>query len=175
MNYCKNCYKNKEVPLHIKFIDCVKFTSRNKICLNYKKIQELKNKNKLSPKSSQLNEKELLNDKKNKLDHIHSNESDENDENKENNYSLNSNSKIDINNQSENIYLPKQNQFTSLNNQNILTIELSKIPSIQHIPHLQSKIHYIEKYIVRYLIQLDRELQDYNIDIIHMVNELVES
>ena len=171
MNYCKNCYKNKEQPLTLKFLDCVKFTSRNRICLNYKKIQELKNKNTMSPTSKELNEKDLFTYKRTKIDNHFS------FENKEN--------KKSIDNHSERFNSPKyhsekidsqNNQsLTSVNKQNLLTIDLNKIPSLKHITHIKSKVKYIENYIVQFLLKLDKDFEEFNIDVVHMVNELVDT
>lgn len=149
MNYCKNCYKNKEQPLTLKFLDCVKFTSRNKICLNYKKIQELKNKNKIYPKLKESRQKEGV------------------DNNSE---SLNSpkyySKKIDSQN---------NHALISVNKQNLLTIDLNKVSSLKHIAHIHSKVKYIESYIVQFLLKLDKEFEEFNIDVVHMVNELVDT
>lgn len=171
MNYCGNCYKNKEKSLTLKFLDCVKFTSCNKICLNYKKIQELKNKKKMSPQSKELIEKEIFKYKKTKIDGHPSFESKEN--------------KKSLDNNSVKLYSPKfhskktdylnNDSLTSVNKKNLLTIDLNKISSLKHIDHIKSKIKYIESYIVRLLLQLDKEFEDFNIDVVHMVNELVDT
>ena len=149
MNYCGNCYKNKEKSLTFKFLDCVKFTSRNRICVNYKKIQELKNKNKIYPKLKESSHKEGV------------------DNNSE---SLNSHEY-----QSEKINTQNNNTLTYVNKQNLLTIDLDKISSLKHIDHISSKVKYIESYIVQLLLQLDKEFEDFNIDVVHMVNELVDT
>ena len=174
MNYCINCCKNKEQPLTLKFLDCVKFTSRNRLCFNYRKIQELKNKNTMSPKSKELNEKDFFKYKRTKINNHFSFENKENKENKKNvdDHSKRVNSP---NYYSEKIDSRNNHSLTSINKENLLTIDLNKISSLNHITHIHSKVKYIESYIVQFLLKLDKEFEDLNIDVIHMVNELVDT
>jgi len=171
MNYCKNCYKNKEQPLTLKFLDCVKFTSRNRICLNYKKIQELKNKNTMSPTSKTLNEKDLFTYKRTKIDNHFSFENKENKKNIDNHLEKFDSPKY----YSEKIDYQNNQSLTSVNKQNLLTIDLNKIQSLKHITHIKSKVKYIESYIVQFLLKLDKDFEEFNIDVVHMVNELVDT
>lgn len=171
MNYCRNCYKNKEQPLNLKFLDCVKFTSRNKICLNHKKIHELKNKNIMYPKSKELNKRDIFKYKRTKIDNHFSFENQENKNSVYNNYGRLNSSKYN----SEKIDFQNNYSLTSVNKENLLIIDLNKFHSLKHIAHIDSKVKYIENYIVQFILQLDKEFEDFNIDVVHMVNELVDT
>ena len=38
MNFCSNCYNNKDLPLHKKFEQCSKFNTKKFLCNTYKKF-----------------------------------------------------------------------------------------------------------------------------------------